>query len=102
MTVGSWQRLLTAYLEFKPLLRKQSIHNYDRYIKSFTRFFNDEFTNIDSIKYENVANFRNHILYVRKCKNVTWNSYCRHFNALMRFGIEHGLVAQKKTLLIAC
>ncbi|NUF49592.1 phage integrase SAM-like domain-containing protein [Gilliamella sp. ESL0250] len=97
----SWQKLLIAYLDFKSL-REQSSYNYQRYIESFTRFFNSEFTDIDSITHEKVSNFRNHILCVRQCKNVTWNSYCRHFKALMKFGIENSLVAQKKIRLIVC
>lgn len=100
-TIMSWQELLIAYLDFKPL-REQSRNNYRRYIESFSRFFHRDFTDINSINYEKVSNFRNYILEVRKCKNVTWNSYCRHFKALMRFGIEYGLVSQKKIHLIKC
>ncbi|MCX8578681.1 phage integrase SAM-like domain-containing protein [Gilliamella sp. B2776] len=97
----SWQNLLIAYLDFKSL-RSQSSHNYRRYVKSFTRFFDSEFTNIDSINHEKVSSFRNYILNVRNCKNTTWNNYCRHFKAMMRFGIDHGLITQKKIHLIRC
>lgn len=97
----SWQELLIAYLEFKQLC-KQTIYNYRRYIEAFTRFFNIDFTNINSINHKTVSNFRSHILEVRQCKHVTWNSYCRHFKALMGFGIEQGLVIQKKIHLIRC
>lgn len=97
----TWQELLERYLAFKSL-RKQSCDNYKRYISYFTHFFENDFADIQNIDCEKVSEFRRYILQTRQCKSVTWNSYCRHFKALMKFAIEQNLLDQKKIRSTVC
>ena len=90
----TWQLVLDSYFSFKTL-RPTSRYTYERYVRIFSRLFNEDFTNINMLDKNKVSSFRIFFLTERNCKIVTWNSYCRHFKALISFAIKYDMVSYK-------
>lgn len=52
-----WQDVVERYTSIK-ILRPQSVKNYKRYIEIFSRFFGDDFNDINTITTQQVILFR--------------------------------------------